>query len=243
MTSSTPLVSVIMPVHNGERYLTEAVESVLAQSHTAVELIVVDDGSTDRSADIIRGFGPGVRYVFQGNAGQSAARNRGVQLARGPLLAFLDDDDYWSPGKLALQVAALASDPSLEAVFGHVRQFLSPDLPPEAAARVRYHAEIMPGQVPGAMLIRREAFERIGAFDPGLRVGEFVNWYARAVDLGLRTVLLPDVLLHRRLHDDNEGIKQRAESVQYVRVLKATLDRRRALRRPIEGGSGAPPGE
>ncbi len=243
MTDSHPLVSVIVPVHQGERYLAEAVASVLAQTYTPVELIVVDDGSTDRSADIARGFGPVVRYVYQANAGQSAARNHGVRLARGPLLAFLDDDDYWSPGKLALQVAALASDPSLEAVFGLVRQFVSPDLAPEAAARVRYHAEVMPGQVPGAMLIRREAFARVGSFDPRFRVGEFVHWYARAVDLGLRTVLLPDIVLHRRLHADNEGIKQRAESVQYVRVLKATLDRRRALQRPVEGGSGPPSGK
>src|SRR5687768_9695612 len=133
MTDPHPLVSVIVPVHQGERYLGEAVESVLAQTYAPIELIVVDDGSTDRSADIARGFGPVVRYVYQVNAGQSAARNHGVRLARGPLLAFLDDDDSWSPGKLALQVAALASDPCLEAVFGHVRQFVSPDLPPEAA--------------------------------------------------------------------------------------------------------------
>jgi len=219
------------------------VESVLAQDYTPVELIVVDDGSTDGSARIARRFGAALRYEYQVNAGQSAARNRGVELARGPLLAFLDDDDYWSPEKLALQVAVLAGNPSVEAVFGHVRQFVSPDLEPEAAARVRYHAEIMPGHVPGTMLIRREAFDRVGAFDPRLRLGEFVHWYARAVDLGLRSVLTPDVVLHRRLHEDNVGIKQRAESVQYVRILKATLDRRRALPHPQEGGHGAAAGE
>lgn len=243
MSGAGPLVSVIMPVYNGERYLADAVESVLAQTGGPVELIVVDDGSTDRSAEIARAFGAAVRYVYQDNAGQSAARNRGIQLAQAPFLAFLDDDDYWSPGKLALQLAVLTGDPTVEAVFGHVRQFVSPDIPPEAAARVRYHAEIMPGHVPGTMLIRREAFDRIGAFDPRLRVGEFVQWYAHAVDLGLRAVMLPEVVLHRRLHEDNEGIKQRAEAVQYVRVLKATLDRRRAQERPKEGGSGAASGK
>jgi glycosyltransferase involved in cell wall biosynthesis len=238
------LVSVIMPVHNGERYLAEAVESVLGQSYTPFELIVMDDGSTDRSALIAQGFGPAaLRYHYQVNAGQSAARNRGVQLAGGPLLAFLDDDDYWAREKLALQVAALSNAPSVEAVFGHVRQFVSPDVEPAAAARVRYHAEIMPGHVPGTMLIRREAFDRVGLFDARLRVGEFVHWYARAVDLGLRSVLLPEVVMHRRLHSDNLGIKQKAESVQYVRVLKATLDRRRARQDAAEGGRGAAPGE
>ncbi len=237
MNASGPLVSVVMPMYNGERYLTEAVESVLAQSYRPVELILVDDGSTDGSADLAFRFGTALHYEYQANAGQSAARNRGIQLARGPLLAFLDDDDYWSNEKLALQVAVLANDPSLDAVFGHVRQFLSPDLDPAAAGRVRYHAEVMSGYVPGTMLIRREAFDRVGPFDPQWRVGEFVHWYARAMEAGLRTVLLPDIVLHRRLHDDNMGIKQRAESVQYVRILKGALDRRRGR----EGGSGATP--
>ena len=243
MNAAGPLVSVVMPVYNGEPYLVEAVESVLAQSYRPLELILVDDGSTDGSAELARRFGTALRYEYQANAGQGAARNRGIQLARGPLLAFLDNDDYWSTEKLALQVAALANDPSLEAVFGHVRQFMSPELDPEAAARVRYHAEVMPGHVPGAMLIRREAFDRVGRFDPQWRVGEFVHWYARATEAGLRTVLLPDIVLHRRLHDDNAGIKHRAQSVQYVRILKAALDRRRMQRETREGGSGAAPGE
>jgi glycosyltransferase involved in cell wall biosynthesis len=242
MNAAGPLVSVVMPVHNGERYLVEAVESVLTQSYRHLELMLVDDGSTDGSADLARGFGTALRYEYQANAGQSTARNRGIQLARGPLLAFLDDDDYWSTEKLALQVAVLANDPAVEAVFGHVRQFVSPDIDPEAAGRVRYHAEIMPGHIPGTMLIRREAFDRVGPFDPQWRLGEFVHWYARATEAGLHTVMLPDIVLHRRLHQDNEGIKQRAEAVQYVRILKATLDRRRAQREPREGGSGAAPG-
>jgi glycosyltransferase involved in cell wall biosynthesis len=243
MSADGPLVSVVMPVHNGERYLAEAVESVLAQSYRPWELILVDDGSTDGSAEVAKRFGTALRYEYQANAGQSAARNRGVQLARGPLLAFLDDDDYWSAEKLALQVAVVTEEPSVDAVFGHVRQFVSPDLDPEAAGRVRYHAEVMPGQVPGTLLIRREAFDRVGPFETQWRIGEFVSWYARAVELGLRTVLLPDIVLHRRLHDDNTGIKQRAESVQYVRILKATLDRRREQLQSRQGGSGAAQGE
>jgi hypothetical protein len=124
---------------------------------------------------------------------------------------------------------AMNADPTLEAVFGHVRQFVSPELPREIASKVRYHAEVMPGHIAGAMLIRRGAFERVGPFDPQWRVGEFIHWYARAVEVSLRTTMLPDVVLHRRLHDDNQGIRQRAESIQYVRILKHALDRRRSL--------------
>jgi glycosyltransferase involved in cell wall biosynthesis len=226
MTTSD--VSVVIPVYNGERYLAEAVESVLIQEPRPAEVILVDDGSTDDSAAVAARFGRRIRYERQSNAGQSAARNRGVSLARGSLLAFLDDDDYWAPGKLGLQLEALDADPTLEAVFGHVRQFVSPELPADIACKVRYHAEVMPGHIPGAMLIRRGAFERVGPFDPQWQVGEFIQWYARAVEVNLRTTMLPDVVLHRRLHDDNQGIRQRAESIQYVRILKAALDRRRS---------------
>jgi glycosyltransferase involved in cell wall biosynthesis len=237
-----PLVSTVVPVYNAERYLAAAVESVLAQRHRPLELIVVDDGSTDGTAAVARRFGDALRYEYQANAGQSEARNRGLALARGPLLAFLDADDRWMPDKLVLQVAALTAEPPLEAVFGHVRQFVSPDLSPAAAARIRYHAEVMPGHVPGAMLIRREAWERVGGFDARWHIGEFVHWWARATELGLRWRMLPEVVLERRLHEDNQGIRGRAESVQYVRILKAALDRRRALgARDGQGGASERP--
>ncbi len=234
---SEPRVSVIIPVYNRERYLPEAVRSVLAQSYPAFEVVLVDDGSTDNSAAIAREFGPPVRYSHQANAGQAAARNRGVELATGTMLAFLDSDDYWSPDKLAIQVDAFGRDPELEAVFGHVRQFFTPELKSELAARFRFHAEVMPGYVPGTLLIRRQAFERIGRFDTEWRVGEFVSWYAHARDQGLRQRLLPDVVLHRRLHDTNLGIRQRADAAQYVHVLKAALDRRRAGVSSERGGA------
>lgn len=242
MTGAAPLVSTIVPVYNGERYLAAAVESVLSQEYRPLELIVVDDGSTDGTAEVARRFGDALRYEHQSNAGQSVARNRGLQLAQGSLVGFLDADDRWVPHKLARQVAALAADPTLEAVFGHVRQFVSPDIDPEAAARIRYHAEVMPGHVPGTMLIRRAALDRIGGFDARWQVGEFVHWWARATELGLRCRMLPEVVLDRRLHQDNQGIRRRAESVQYVRILKAALDRRRGqgTQEGQGGASGGP---
>ncbi len=236
MTAGAALVSVVMPVYNRERYLAQAVESVLSQSYRTVELILVDDGSTDRSAEVARGFGSALRYETQANAGPNAARNRGIELSRGGLLAFLDDDDYWPVDKLRIQVEALEQDPSLEAVFGHVRQFVSPDLDAEAAARLRYRPETLPGVVPGTMLIRREAFDRVGPFDPQWQVGDFLTWYTRARDVGIRERMLPELVLHRRLHDDNLGIRQRGQTVQYVRALKLALDRRRAKGGETKGG-------
>ena len=220
-------VSVVIPVYNGARYLAEAIESVLMQTYPADQIVVVDDGSTDGSADVAAHFAPQLVCEPIAHAGPGAARNRGVELARGDLFAFLDADDRWEASKLERQVGTLAAAPELDAVFGHVRQFHSPELGEDARRRTRILAEVLPGYHPGTMLIRREAFHTVGPFDTTCQVGEFVSWHARASDGGLRMLMLPEVVMHRRLHEANLGIRARA-ATDYVRHLKATLDRRRA---------------
>jgi glycosyltransferase involved in cell wall biosynthesis len=107
LSSDGPLVSVIIPTYNRRALLKESIESVLAQSYQNLELIVVDDGSTDGTDELVRANWPAIRYVWQPNAGDAAARNRGLDLVRGELIAFQDSDDLWQPEKLALQVALL----------------------------------------------------------------------------------------------------------------------------------------
>ena len=221
------LISVIIPVYNCERYLGEAIETVLAQTGVRIETVVVDDGSTDGSADVVKRFGSSVKYELQPHAGPGAARNRGVELAQGEYLAFLDADDLWVENKLELQLAAFDSDAPLDAVFGHVEQFISPDLPRELAAKLLCPTELLPGRVPGTMLIKNESFRRVGPFSRGLRVGEFIEWYSRATELGLKDVMLPEMVLRRRLHASNSGIVHSDARSDYVRVLKSALDRRR----------------
>jgi glycosyltransferase involved in cell wall biosynthesis len=221
------LVSVIIPVYNCETYLAEAIDSVLAQTYAPVEIIVVDDGSTDGSAQVAARYAPRVRCLHQENSGIGAARNRGIEQASGNLLTFLDADDLWSPDKLARQVVALDLDPKLDMIFGLARQFRSPDLEAEVATAATATETVMVGYVPGTMLIRRESFARVGLFATGWRVGEFVDWYARAMDLGLKSHMLQEVVLNRRLHDTNIGIVAPNARADYLRVLKASLDRRR----------------
>ena len=206
----------MIPVRNGAGYLGDAVESVLAQSAPPGEVVVVDDGSTDGSSDVARSFGPPVRCVAQEPLGVSAATNRGVAEAQGGLLAFLDADDVWTRDKLRLQVAALRERPGLDAVFGHMQNFWAD----------RAAAEPVPGYLRGTMLIRREAFDRVGPF-AHWRLGEFVEWYARAVDAGLQMLMLPELVLRRRIHDANTGILLRGERAEYAAAMKSILDRRR----------------
>ena len=117
MSPDAPLVSCIIPVFNGARFLGEAVDSILAQTYRPCEVIVVDDGSTDATGDVIAGYGERVVAVRQPNRGEAAARNAGVRAARGALVAFLDADDLWGPEKLTRQAAKLGEDPRIDLCF------------------------------------------------------------------------------------------------------------------------------
>jgi glycosyltransferase involved in cell wall biosynthesis len=222
-------VSVIIPVYNCEQYLAEAIESVRCQTGSALEVIVVDDGSTDASAEVARSFGSSVRYCYQAHAGIGAARNCGIAAAGGNLYAFLDADDRWVAGKLAKQIAVLEDDDSLDMVFGQVVQLQDgPEWQRGIAETGLAQRTLMPGISPGTVLMKRSAFDRVGPFKTDLKVGEFIDWYARAMELGLRSKMLPDLFLWRRLHQANQGVRERQSATDYARVLKASLDRRRA---------------
>jgi glycosyltransferase involved in cell wall biosynthesis len=225
-------VSVVIPAFDAAAYLGQAIESVLAQTLVPSEVIVVDDGSEDRTAAIAESVGEPVTCVRQARAGAAAARNRGVQLAAGEQLAFLDADDLWLADKLSLQVVALCEAPEVDLVFGHTEHFHSPELTSSEKARIKRPSGRTPGICPGAMLIRREAFDRVGGFATRLGIGEFVDWYARAMDSGLRTLVLPEAVMYRRLHPANTASGTPGSHSDYVRVLRTVLDRRRGVAPP-----------
>jgi glycosyltransferase involved in cell wall biosynthesis len=214
--------------YNAAPYLGEAIESALSQDYEPIELIVVDDGSTDETADVARSFAQ-AKVIQQENGGNGAARNLAVANASGELYAFLDADDRFTPGKLSRQKAALDADPDLDMVFGHVREFFSPELDEETCASLRPPAPgPMPWTAPNLMLIRRGSFERVGPFSTAVRVGVTVDWFARAQEAGLRHTILPEVVLERRLHTQNNGLRERASRSQYLDVIRQAMERRRA---------------
>jgi glycosyltransferase involved in cell wall biosynthesis len=224
----SPLISVIIGVYNADLYLAEALESVLMQDYRPLELIVVDDGSTDASGEVAQRYEE-VHYIHQANGGNGSARNTGIEAATGEYLAFLDADDRFTEGKLSLQMRALDEDPGLDMVFGHVQEFVSPELDEETRATIRPPAATpMPWTAPNLMLIRRASFDRVGLFSTSVRVGVTVDWFARADEAGLRHRILSETVLERRLHTQNNGLRERDSRSQYLQVLKAALDRRRA---------------
>ena len=226
MCTPAAVISVVIPVYNAERYLAQALESVARQTHAALEILVIDDGSTDRSGEVARSYPDSrVRVVWQPNGGPAAARNHGVRLARGGLLAFLDADDLWEPRKLELQLEALRALPVPAMAFGELVQVRNSGDP--QGQELALCGDAMRAPSVGTLLIRASDFRRVGFFDTRWQVGEFIDWYARARDLGLEEVLVPQVILKRRLHDDNLGVRERAARQEYARVIASTVARRR----------------
>ena len=133
-------VSVIIPIYNSGKYLREAIDSVLAQRHRPLEVLVVDDGSSDNGPELAAGYGPQVRVIAIPHGGHPAARNAGVAASTGDYLAFLDADDLWAANKLELQLDAFASNPSLDLVFGHMQNFISPELSAAKRRTIRFYA-------------------------------------------------------------------------------------------------------
>ena len=207
--TSSNLISVLIPAYNAGLYLHEAIDSAFAQTHRPVEVIVVDDGSEDETRAVAERYGERIRFTREEHRGAGAARNTAVELATGEYLAFLDADDRFLPEKLERQLAALDTDPGLDMVFGHVREFVSPELPTDVQASIRPPAAPSPWTTPNLMLIRRGAFDRVGPFATELRVAETVDWYARAVEAGLGGIMLPEIVLERRLHPRNSGLRER----------------------------------
>ena len=222
-----PTVTAAIPVRDGEAYLAEAIESVLAQGRPCDQVIVIDNGSTDRSVEIAGNFGPAVRVVSEPRPGIGVARNAAMGAADGDYVAFLDADDLWQPRKTELQLAAFEARPELQLVFGHVLQFVSPDLTAKGATALRVPQKPQPGLYIGAMMARRTAIEAIGPWPDDARVSDGLSFLLRAREVGLEQAMLPETVTHRRVHGENHSIHNRGERAEFARQLKRSLDRRR----------------
>jgi glycosyltransferase involved in cell wall biosynthesis len=222
-------ISVLIACYNAEAYVAEAIQSVLNQTSPAHEIIVIDDGSTDGTADVLAGFSRRTVVLRQSNQGVAAALNAGITHATGDAIAFLDADDLWTPGKLALQRDRLSAAPELDAVFAHMESFLSPELATTTPPLSAEDAAGRPAPIKGTMLIRRTALDRLGHFDPARRHADFIAWYARATAQGFRWEMLDSVVYRRRIHESNMGRRARSsQHADYLTVFKELMDRRRA---------------
>jgi len=227
VNAAQPLVSVIIPVYNGARFLPAALESVFAQTYAPMEILVIDDGSCDGSARVAAGF-PDVRVVSQPHRGVSAARNRGLALATGTYIAFLDADDLWKPGKTRRQMEVMRRPAGPEMLCARFRNFVEPGvtLPTDIPIQAFLREETGRMLWLGTLLARKSRMEAIGEFNPALPHGEDLDWFARARDAGVDIPVLPEVLAERRLHDRNLTYSARQDRTHLINIFRQSIHRK-----------------
>ncbi|MEG4352393.1 glycosyltransferase [Microcoleus sp. LAD1_D3] len=206
----TPLISVIIPAYNGDRYIVQAVESALGQTFTNLEIIVVDDGSTDNTQQVLQPYLDRIRYIYHENQGVGVARNLACQLAQGEFLAFLDADDYFLPSKLEKQLACFDADPGLDMVqtgwllVDETGREISAVKPWQQASKLDLESFILYKCVrPSAMMLRQKWWEKLGGFDSQFPLAEDLDFALRLALKGCKTVWLEETLTCYRQHNSN----------------------------------------
>ena len=225
-----PLISCIVPVYNGQRFLKEALDSIFAQTYRPLEVIVVDDGSTDGTANVVAEYPQPIEYIHQANQGCPRARNRGIQAAKGDFITFLDSDDLWRSDKLSRQMDAFEAQPELAFCVTHIKNFWMPEVANQEAT-FRHHpkAQAVPGYISSTLLAKRSAFETVGLYSSQLKHGDSLDWFVRAREKGAAGELIADVLVDRRIHTANTSrISEQQSRKEFLLLLKKFLDKQRS---------------
>lgn len=223
-----PLVSVVVAVRNGERFLAQALASILEGAYRPVEILVVDGNSTDSTLEIARSFGH-VRCLQQMGQGIAAAYNTGIEASTGTFVAFLSHDDHWTPDKLETQIEFMTRHPEVEYTIGRAKFFLEPghEIPRGFRRELLEGDHVAP--IMETLVARRPLFERLGKFDTRLSIANDVDWFTRASDMKIPTAVMPQVLLHKRVHDANLSMNVETNNRDLLKLLKASIDRKRRI--------------
>lgn len=229
-----PLLSVIIPSYNYGRFIADAIRSVLAQEIAGVEIIVVDDGSEDDTAEVVATFEGAVKYLKQLRGGSAAARNLGIRYATGMHMAFLDSDDCYVPGALKTQFQCLLDNPEADAIYGRMAQVNDTVFQNALLDPASWMAVSMPCWLAGGIIFRSELVRRIGVFDETQPSGEFLDWVTRGRDLGAVFKPCDLLVMMRRIHGSNKMLTLTNPTAGFGRLLQQHLARKRAK----EGGTG-----
>jgi glycosyltransferase involved in cell wall biosynthesis len=226
--NNLPLVSVIIAVKNGELRLGEAIQSILNQTYDNFEIIVVDGQSSDNTANIAQSY-PKVRHILQNGRGLADAWNCGIESAKGEFIAFLDHDDLWTDNKLDIQINYLINNPTIQYIIAKFRFILESG----ASIPIGFKKELLDrdivGLIPGTLIVRKDLFNFIGKFNTDLVIASDVDWFARVKDKNISMAMIPEVLLHKRVHGNNLSSNAKLNNQELLQVLKQSINRQRNL--------------
>ena len=238
MNADLPAVSVVLPVYNGERFLRESIESVIATQYPRLEIIVVDGQSSDRTPAIAQSFEQ-VRFIGQRDHGLAAAYNCGVAASSGDLIAFQAADDLWTPDKLQVQVGYLLTHPDVQYTVARATFFLEPGFASPAGFKQELLLGDHPARILETLVARKSLFNVVGRFDPDIAISMDVDWFSRASDRGIPMAAMEEVLLRRRVHDANLSLQPEVNNRNYNRELLEIFKKSIARKRntlPSSGG-------
>lgn len=230
MTAS-PLVSCIIPVFNGERFVAAAVDSALEQTYAPIEIIVVNDGSTDETKAVLGGYGERITVIDQANAGVNAARARGIEASSGSFLAFLDADDLWLSEKTEIQIERLAANPGAGICTCMIENFWERELADEAARLrgTKFDGPRMASMQ--GMMLSRMAFDRIGGLSTDIAHYDEIDIMLRAKAEGVAIEHVGRVLVRRRIHENNiSRSRGEREKTDLLLLAEQAIARRRAAK-------------
>lgn len=234
-----PTVSVIIPIYNGEKYIKKALDSIFNQRQYVLEIIVIDDGATDLSLEIISNYNANIQIFSQKNQGPAAARNTGIKKSKGELITFLDADDIWENNKLERHIQLFDQHPEAGIIQGLVQQIA------EKKEMTRNKVDFTILSAPynfvnlGAATYRKSTFEKVGYFDESMRFAEDVDWFHRAREENIVKIINSEVALYYRIHQENMTNGKSIHELGYIDVYKKRLDRIRKRRK--QGGYFAKP--
>jgi glycosyltransferase involved in cell wall biosynthesis len=222
---NNPLVSVVISVKNGELFLHEALKSVLQQKYEPIEILVIDGHSTDKTAEIALSY-EGVQHIMQPGRGIADGNNTGVNLAKGDLIAFLSHDDKWTSNKLSTQIRFMQENPKFAFTNARIKFFLEPGCKTPSGFRTDLLQGDHIGVIMETLVARKSVFDRVGPFDTSLKISEDIEWFARAKDYNIKSAVIQEVLLYKRVHDKNISIHTDHEYVDLFQAIRKSIHRK-----------------
>jgi glycosyltransferase involved in cell wall biosynthesis len=226
--SNNPLISIIIPVYNSERFIRDAIASIINDKYLPKEIIVVNDGSTDNTPNIVSKF-PNIILISRENRGVAIARNAGIESSTGEYIAFLDSDDIWMPGRIEKSLNYFSKHPEIDFIHGQQVMFLENGVQKPNLIKQEWLEKPMDACIPGTLMLKKTCFEKIGLFNPEYKTGEDTEWLVRAKEANLKMARIPLIFLRRRIHDSNISLNYGEKpNVNLLKIMRKSIHRKKA---------------
>lgn len=221
------LVSIIVPAYNAGSFIKETLESAINQDYVPIEIIVIDDGSTDDTVNVVKSFGDSVTLIQNNHQGSAIARNTGIKISNGDYLVFLDADDLLTASSIKSRINALENNPDIQLAFGHQQYFYDDHMDNTLRKNLeaQYGDKTVPAEIISTLMLSRNDFLKIGYFEVNQNLHDFLGWYGSARDYGFKPMVVDDVVIKRRIHNNNLSRNQGNQTL--ASSLKHLLDQRR----------------